>query len=767
MVNTSKILTVSYGTFSCTLEGFDDSFETMKAIAEYFRDLAADDRYFGAEPPTPDADMLARIAEREIARRVEAHEDQGKIVLRAAETAALASSAEHATAPVAETPAEAPVTETPADEPAAEMVAADPAPQDPVEEPVAEMPAIATPDPEPVAHAAPEYVAAVPAEEPRDFVFSEQVEESPATDEPVADADPVAEMANEQPVQDIASDAMAEDIAAQPVDLSEPEPETPVELAEETDAGDAPEADEYIETAEEFFENSPQPDASESYEADVVEEPVAPAASVDPESVAAKLNRIRSVVSQTEQTYDQGDYTEDEHAQDFLSDAAAELGAALAQDDEAELQNAEQPAIEEIDIDPVGMIDTSDAAEPETDEVEAVADEDEADDGFEDTLSQLLADSIAEDTAEDAAEQDVTETSDPELDDETTMVDAEELAAETETETDDGVDDQEALVDDEAPTQHDAPVIEMEAEETESEGHLSAEEEEDLQTELAEVEAEVEAADAEEPIAVEEDAPDTMEEVSEEASETMEEPVAEPEPEAEHAREGRTKLERAEGQTDIERIFDEADNKLEQPESNQRRSAIQHLRAAVAATRAEKKAGVDLKKDVDDTPYRSDLASVVRPRRPSASDGIRSERPTTEGRPAPLKLVAEQRVDTDREPVRPRRVSASELAASIDGATSENESNFTQFAKEMGATQLPELLEAAAAYMADVEGRAQFSRPMLMHKLQEVEQENFSREDGLRSFGQLLREGKIQKIKGGRFTITDDTDFRNETRHAG
>lgn len=666
MVNTSKILTVSYGTFSCTLEGFDDAFDTMKAIAEYFRDLAADDRYFGAEPPTPDAEMLTRIAEREIARRVEARQDETGIVLRAS-------------GPAPATGALAPT-------------------------------------------------AAFAA--PRDGRDEEETAPQ-AAPEPQAGPAPT-------PIQA----ARTPDRATPPAAPAAPEPDQPAvatDKAAKTDF-DAEDADE-------------------------------------PDSVAARLRRIRLVVAQSGEGYG-AQFSEDEHAQDFLAGTATEPDMALSGETAEETaedwardwvqdwaapqghdtgeqtpmraQEGDEPG-EDMPVEPAARM-TEEAGETGRAGSDDDGDEDEDEDAIdgtvtEDTLSQLLADAMpdsADDRAADSpaaaggSEPRVLKLTRREFEAAIEQGRLERMPPDT-------------------PETEPAAGARNDGDET----PLSPAQEAELQHELAEVEAELDAPAADENIFIDDRDGDEID----------------PDLAADRDRDqpadaGRgARLQSADADGDSGRIFDEADSQFAAPDASRRRNAIQHLRAAVAASKAEIRAGGRLNQDSGEheAAFRSDLAQVVRPRRPTAAhaDGdegaARSRRPA-ESRPAPLKLVAEQRIDTPQAPVRPRRVAAAETAA---GATAGTGKGFAEFADRIGATALPDLLEAAAAFLADVEGREQFSRPMLMGKLKEVSGAAFSREEGLRSFGHLLRHGKLQKLKDGRFTVTERTGFRAEARRAG
>ena len=177
---------------------------------------------------------------------------------------------------------------------------------------------------------------------------------------------------------------------------------------------------------------------------------------------------------------------------------------------------------------------------------------------------------------------------------------------------------------------------------------------------------------------------------------------------------------------DASRILEQTNEELEEPEGNRRRSAIAHLRAAVAATRADRLLGRKRDTEEEAEPYREDLATVVRPRRPQPATG-RTDRPAEVQRPAPLKLVAEQRIPgtTQSEPVRPRRVSRAETEAPEPRSVTTTGDDFAAYAERMGAQDLPELLEAAAAYMSFVEGRDQFSRPQLMTTMRQAELTEF------------------------------------------
>ncbi|HAR82180.1 MULTISPECIES: hypothetical protein [Sulfitobacter] len=732
MMNNNKILTVSYGTFSCTLEGFDDSFGTMKAIAEYFRDLSSEDRYFGAEPAQPDAEMLAHIAQKEISRRVEARQQDGQIVLSA------------------QTPEEpaAPAQPAPAPE-AAETPKAPAAPQPQVSSTAAGPSVVSTS----FAPRRPKEISAYYDAYRINALKSAEPEAAPA---------PQAEAA-----------ALRDEVVSR--DVAAPKPEATQAEAAPASAAPAPEVDivpgQPDEDVEAFFADSPRNEVT----VDEQDAEIQPVAAPVVDSIAAKLQRIRAVVANQDapaapqpQVFDDEDTIDAEDStDDVIADAINDIQGALDADDTVE------DIAQSSDLEAEAEEDVAAAQESEEQHEDVAADEvEEAD------AAQVDADETGEAKEDTAPRGRVLKVK---------RADIDRAIAEGELEE----------------VEEDAPAVLEEPEkpalriQRDPESTLSDEDEEDLARELAELEATLSSAaadtltdapeDAEEAVADEDDAPeeetaeedsqedtaqeetqdiDVSEDDAEEAqAEVQADTAAEPEAEAPKAAPQRRSLPTldADSGPDMNRLLAETDNQMDEPEAATRRDAITHLRAAVAAKKADMALGAPDAAERENNAYRSDLAEVVKPRRP-ASTTARTERPA-EPRPAPLKLVAAQRIDTDQPrnvaPVRPRRVAA------VAPAPVPQAGGFAEFAEEMGATQLPDLLEAAAAYMAFVEGMDDFSRPQLMNTVRQGGAEDFSREEGLRSFGQLLRTGKLQKLEGGRFKASEQIGFQPDARAAG
>ncbi|MEJ6403551.1 hypothetical protein [Yoonia sp. 2307UL14-13] len=198
----------------------------------------------------------------------------------------------------------------------------------------------------------------------------------------------------------------------------------------------------------------------------------------------------------------------------------------------------------------------------------------------------------------------------------------------------------------------------------------------------------------------------------------------------------------------MSRIMSQADERLNEPEGRRHRDAFAQLKAAVAATEAARQLG---DRDADADPkdaFRDDLTEVTKPKE-------NEDRPISRPISRPLKLVAEQLIETPpADPAERLRQIASVKE------TGEAKGGFAEFAAEKGATELSDLLEAAAAYISFVEGDTDFSRPQVMKKVQMAANDEFSREDGLRSFGRLLRQSRIIKLNNGRFQVSEDTRFR-------
>jgi hypothetical protein len=141
--------------------------------------------------------------------------------------------------------------------------------------------------------------------------------------------------------------------------------------------------------------------------------------------------------------------------------------------------------------------------------------------------------------------------------------------------------------------------------------------------------------------------------------------------------------------------------------------------------------------------------------------------PVAEQRPAapPLRLVASQRVDLPRMkaalsgkrplgdkgevPAPPAARTPAEAMPSRPAPPAPG--SFADFAGSVGAAELPDLLEAAAAWIARADGDGSAGRAELLHLAREPLGREPGREDVLRVIGTLLREGRLARAGNGRF----------------
>ncbi|MFN7222720.1 MAG: hypothetical protein ACK4MS_01715 [Paracoccaceae bacterium] len=809
MNGASKILTVSYGTFSCTLEGFDDPFNTMKAIAEYFRDLAAEDRYFGAEPPQPDAAMLHRIAEREIQRRVEAKIQENGVILRAEDHGAIAAkvtaapSSQEAVphAPMVEMPARAatpvakPTPTVTLGESGTESVAAklsrlrkaaslhqDSVATDAVlttstalfadydeddidvqnAQPLANTTAAADTDdhidlPSHVADTEedfPEVLAASAEEVVREDIVPEQQTAADDLADHIPDAEDLADLMR----VDGASDDAPEQEAEPSVAGDEPLAATAVVSAESHAQVVADDADDQV-------ERTAWQDADDSLLASIAAETATPEMDEpqDASSDDALLASLGSMIDPEDQFGSTQELASDTQSDDLEIDIDT-VAAAVADDIET------GTTIETVTTSDHGK--TADTSDQLTDAPEgavvaaAPEDFDTAEAAFE---PQASADGVPDVEMEQQPVAPVRPTRPvrtirPTLTESVTLAESPSVplaaapARATEGWAKTSENESRTPISVEKLQRARARVIKIRR----ADASASA----TTDTEIADsapapavLSDEAEAALAAELAAVEQDAPKSDAGLAQRLGPTAEDAA-------------------------VNRLMDEAGTQMEVPDTKRRMSAIAHLKAAVAATIAERRAtGSTLASDNSERmgAYRDDLARTVRP---SASTPLAPAE-----RPAPLVLVSEQRIDrpvassvhpsavAPVQPVRPLRPlsqAATAIAAEMEmdddfdldeeaGNIFESETGFPEFAERLGATELRDLLEAAAAYIACVEGRDSFTRPQLMRYIAAAT-DTLSREDSLRSFGTLLREGVIERSRRGQFAISATSTLLSEAK---
>jgi hypothetical protein len=693
MTSESKILTVSYGTFSCTLEGFENPFDTMKAIAEYFRDLAAQDRHFGAEPPPPDAAMLHRLAEREVSRL---------------------AAAKQAAAPAGDVDAE----------------------------------------------------TAEPAVAPR-IQFNPVTRRSSG---PMVEPTPAVEDAASTPEPSL-QDAMPDGVAAKLARIRRSVQPAQADLAAPAAAfvADATDGDDAL-VADAPISETPEADAAEvEVEVDAVVEAEVALAEVEVEQspdVAARLGELIA--------------SEDTSAEPVLTD---ETAAEVWTDSEAALDALTTTDDASFELDAVALDETETAAEDLADlaALDGVAFDEAA-------LAAALDDSLPEEMPADLALADLAAI-DPLPEAVIEVAEAEEVAEAA----------PEAPVEVEAP----APV---------------AKSGRSRRVHSRVIRLHPEDAPTETPRDMSATRVLSRQEESDEVARLMhqaDEVMAEEENRRRH--EALSRLKAAVASTEADRA--DVDYQAPRPDANldpyrdDLAEAIQPdepappaappevkpRRKSVSIRTSEPRPGTIRPGMIGPPPLvlvseqRIDRVApgatpapaavpVAAPSMAPAVPGIAPSNP--EGQPmvalrtgrlsgaigagAAAAVAAPARNIVLEKPSYGPATDAEEDEDLAEDVREIDEAGFASFAETVGAKSMAEMLEAAAAYATCIEKRGQFTRPQLMRRMMaSAGGKPVSREDGLRSFGTLLRTGRIEKVTRGHYSLAETSHYLTEARRLG
>ena len=191
------------------------------------------------------------------------------------------------------------------------------------------------------------------------------------------------------------------------------------------------------------------------------------------------------------------------------------------------------------------------------------------------------------------------------------------------------------------------------------------------------------------------------------------------------------------------RLMEEADSKLAGPELRRRRSALAHLRAAIAATRAEQRS--ERPPEIDQTRgFRDDFRQIAPPAPLAPAPSAGAATGAAPGRPA--RMPAPERTD-DPDPSR-------------ETMLADESDIFEAFVWEMGAEGLEDLLECAAAYAVHVRGQKSFTHPQLLHLLHQLDSHaGLGGQQSLRAFDALVARETFLRNGPAQFTLCQSSRF--------